>query len=52
MNFEKIIVIFIFLAILIGGSIAQIYLNFKWAKSLNKMKFAKKSKFPRKGSMK
>ncbi len=52
MNFEKIIVIFIFLAILAGGSIAQIYLNFKWTKSLNRIKFAKNLKSPRQGSIK
>ncbi len=41
MTFEKAIAIFIVLAILIGGNIAQIYLNFKRAASLNKPKFNK-----------
>ncbi len=36
MAFEKIIAIFIVIAILIGGNLAQIYLNFKWASNLNK----------------
>ena len=43
MTFEKIIAIVIVFAILAVGNIAQIYLNFKWAASLNRLKFKKNS---------